>query len=133
MLYEIRGLFCFTAGQALLAYNHVSICFNCTLYSNLASQITVRDPNQRKAANRTIGCFATLMCEDDPAPEHEDAVLVLLSPVGSFEIVYTFRVWEGIKYKYAYTHFMKEGGDYWLESDKESFGGWVRIRSWISD
>jgi hypothetical protein len=32
---------------------------------------------------------------------------------------YTFRVWEGVKI--ADTHFMKEGGNYWLESGKRKF------------
>jgi hypothetical protein len=60
---------------------------------------------------RRIGCFGTISCDDIPLV-HEDAVLVRLSP-GSDSL------WEGVKI--ADTHFMKEGGNYWLESGKRKF------------
>jgi hypothetical protein len=79
----------------------------------------VCDPNHWKAANRRIGCYATILCDEDIAPEHEDAVLVRLNPGGRFENVYTFRVWEGVQS--TDTHFVREGGRYWVESGERKF------------
>jgi hypothetical protein len=62
---------------------------------------------------RRIGCFGTISCDVDIPPEHEDVLLVRLSPGGgSFENVYIFCVWEGVKFADT---------KYWLESGKRKF------------
>jgi hypothetical protein len=123
---SLSGIPPFTTTITYTNTTYTPICALISLYSGHASRITVRDPIHWKAPNRRIGCFGTLVCDEDPAPEHEDADLVRLSPGGRFENVYTFRVIEGIKY--ADTHFMKDGGRYWLESEKGKSGGCLRKR-----
>jgi hypothetical protein len=113
---SLSGIPPFTATTTFTNTSPRPIYALISLYSLLASRITVHDPHHWKAADRRIGCFGTISCDEDIPLEHQDAILVRFNPGGSFENAYTFRVWEGVKL--VDTHFMREGGNYWLESGK---------------